>query len=793
MAAPTQQYPSWLTTVVSETTDEAGNVGLETSVMYLPLTYYGPSIPLGTDWTYGGLTSPASTSTEPTTETTAIPTTTENTSTLPTTTAIPTSSIPTSISPTSSLPTTSTQPTSPLPPTATSSPSSISRGQLIGIIVGTVLGSVFLFITLLTFFLCWYRKRRRRQETLYSFRERTPPSPTESDYHFVSRSEASLHDAARRNGDRAPGEGSPRHSGEEADPFLQPSSRHGSHDNTQSSKGSSSTGSGYGTVLPKPSAPGPETGPYAYMLASGDRHILSKDELRRLDEVDEEEEPYNPYSPQHQSHPTPPSAYHDPFSRQPYPEPLMPPPRLVDPSRSSSRLSQHSGTSAVVMTAQREKLRAEAPQVISSSPSQASSATVTGKRNSATGSGLLGSLGLAGLGARIMGSASSRGSSRRNSYAPIDSEADRFTDMPPRMRERLTVNQGERPISSVSAKSGKSGETIYHSLPGTPLMPPARTLGHSSSNLSREFGVLPRSSGGVGDTPSTDRTQPPTAYEDTTLSSTATAPTSSGDVDILDLPAPRTVPSFTSLSASVPSTMDDKDKKKFPYPPGLLSMPAPEAWQETQGTTPSPGSFAASGYSHQALDDAPPRAPPDWAAIRRASELAVTDSLEDRRGTFGLSPALYQPSQPAHSEAASLHSHLSPSTGSGSSGHKQDHSGSSSSRRTGLSHTLSHSGSISEDSQQSRSYRIRGPGSLSPFGARSQSPRLSAVVEPPREEPYAPLSARSRTPPLSLFPGIGLAPTPPPAAFTNRRASPNAADIQSVPWAGGLGENWNPT
>ncbi|ESK89458.1 hypothetical protein Moror_16117 [Moniliophthora roreri MCA 2997] len=822
MAAPTQEYPPWLTTVVSETTDDAGNVGLETSVMYLPLTYYGPPIPLGPNWTYGGLTSPASTETTlpPTTETTEMPTTTAIPSSLPTTTAIPTTTPPIPTSATSSLSTTSSLPStsssslpstsssslpstssSSLPPTATNTlgGSSISRGQLIGIIVGTVLGSVFLFITLLTLFLCWYRKRKRDQDPRYVFRDHTPPSPTESDYHFVSRSEVSMHGAAAPTGvrrsrvdeDREMGEGSPRHSGEEADPFLQ------SHNNTQSSKGSSSTGSGYGTVLPDKADDNPPSGPYAYAAIPPerrDRHILSKDELRRLDEEEEDEKAYNPYSSTHQAHPAPPSAYQDPFNRQPYPEPLMPPPRLVDPSRSSSRLSQHSGGSAVVLTAQRERImRAEAPQVISSSPSQASSATVTGRRNSATGSGILGSLGLGGLGARILGSTSSRGSSRRNSYVPIDSEADRYTDVPPRMRERLGVGTPERPISSVSAKSGKSGETVYHSLPGTPLMPPSRALGHSSSSLSREFGVLPGAGGGgsASDTPTTERTQAPTAYEDTTLSSTATVPTSAGDVDILDLPAPRTVPSFSSLAQST-STTDPEKEKQFPYPPGLLNMPAPGAWKDTAGTTPSPGSFAASVHSHAQYEDTPPRAPEDWAVLRRGVAPEMGGGQEGRRGTFGLNlaPSLHHPSQQyLHSEAASFHSHLSPSSGSGASSHKQDNSGSSSSRRTAHSHTLSHSGSISEDSQQSRSYRHRGPGTLSPFGVGSQSPRLSAVPEPPRENPYAPLSVRARTPPLLS----GLAPTPPPAAVTNRRAGPGTINTENVPWAGGLSDNWSPT
>ncbi|KAJ7149811.1 hypothetical protein C8R43DRAFT_1006677, partial [Mycena crocata] len=53
--APTQALPPWLsfTTITEPQTTQ-------TTLLYLPLTYYGPSIPLNSDWTYGGLTSPVS-------------------------------------------------------------------------------------------------------------------------------------------------------------------------------------------------------------------------------------------------------------------------------------------------------------------------------------------------------------------------------------------------------------------------------------------------------------------------------------------------------------------------------------------------------------------------------------------------------------------------------------------------------------------------------------------------------------------------------------------------------------
>ncbi|KAJ6577967.1 hypothetical protein B0H19DRAFT_1253270 [Mycena capillaripes] len=153
MAAPTQELPSWLsftTITLPQTT--------ETSVVYLPLTYYGPSIPLDSDWTYGGLTSPG-----PSSSTSATSTAISTPSTTTTTSAIPTSSATPSAPSGSSLPSSTSSPSSSLPsasasasaiPTSASTSSGLSRGQLIAIIVGSVLGSLVLFLFLLC---CWFR------------------------------------------------------------------------------------------------------------------------------------------------------------------------------------------------------------------------------------------------------------------------------------------------------------------------------------------------------------------------------------------------------------------------------------------------------------------------------------------------------------------------------------------------------------------------------------------------------------------------------------------------------------
>ncbi|KAG8989753.1 hypothetical protein FRB90_002087 [Tulasnella sp. 427] len=57
MSQPTQVLPYWLSASTTFVTTD-GTVYPTTVVVNLPLTYYGPSIPLGPGWVYGGSTSP---------------------------------------------------------------------------------------------------------------------------------------------------------------------------------------------------------------------------------------------------------------------------------------------------------------------------------------------------------------------------------------------------------------------------------------------------------------------------------------------------------------------------------------------------------------------------------------------------------------------------------------------------------------------------------------------------------------------------------------------------------------
>ncbi|KAG8999194.1 hypothetical protein FRB94_006383 [Tulasnella sp. JGI-2019a] len=209
---PTQVLPYWLsasTTTIPNPTF-GGTAIVTVAIVDLPLTYYGPSIPLGTNWVYGGSASPASIYVPPETPT-DIPTTTEGPtttgfpSTIPFTTAIPTPSLTSSIpAATSSLASLSSQSVASVSSqasvsTASSSLSILSQGISAsssasvtptssassaaavipaptppssgsdtsfptGAIVGTVIGAILVLIGL--FILCCLCVRRRRRGSI---------------------------------------------------------------------------------------------------------------------------------------------------------------------------------------------------------------------------------------------------------------------------------------------------------------------------------------------------------------------------------------------------------------------------------------------------------------------------------------------------------------------------------------------------------------------------------------------------------------------------------------------------
>jgi hypothetical protein len=167
-----------------------------------------------------------------------------------------------------------------------------------------------------------------------------------------------------------------------------------------------------------------------------------------------------------------------------------------------------------------------------------------------------------------------------------------------------TTDEGERPGSSVSARSGISGNTVYHdaeSTPGTPPAIPSLPRAYMSSSPTG----LTQSHGDFGAPPLYEPDQP--AKDDDH------APRL---VDVLDIPAPASVSQFSSASS-----------RSVQFPPGLVTLQSPRSWYESSS---SDGDNA--GISIDVLEDTPPRAGDGWRAIARNATL----SHPDHRTSFGI-------------------------------------------------------------------------------------------------------------------------------------------------------------
>lgn len=225
--------------------------------------------------------------------------------------------------------------------------------------------------------------------------------------------------------------------------------------------------------------------------------------------------------------------------------------------------------------------------------------------------------------------------------------------------------------------------------------------------------------------------EPPSYEESRRATDQSPGETSSENVDVLDIPAPRPASPFTAASS------------RPDFPPGLISLPAPRVWRDSHVSGDS------AGIQIDVLEEAPPTAQDGW---RNLSGIGRAPG-EDRRTTFGM-PVVVHPRAALNSEQGSLHSmrsHLSPHSPlnmSGSAPASSLHTHHSSSSRpsmhsqglTGSSGgSLAHSNSISEDDRRPR--RRGTVGEVS-------SPALSAVFsrEGPWERPTSHLAARPMTP-----------------------------------------------
>ncbi|KAF8836584.1 hypothetical protein BDN67DRAFT_973969 [Paxillus ammoniavirescens] len=745
--AETQQLPPWMTLFTTVITNSQGQpVATSTTTLQLPLTYYGPSIPLGTDgaWTWGGLTPPASTASASSTVT---PTTTSFTTTQ-------TSFMSTSTT-TSTATTTITASSTPYP---FSSSSTLSKGALIGIIFG---GIVF-FILVLLLLICFVRYRARRRNSGY---RQTP---------IWTHWEVVVPSGPAPDEERPSGVGSPREGGEEADSFLRRSrsatdgtrrvsssvrpvaslppgaaAPHiiGSTGSDHSRHTGSSVVTDYGILLPDGGPIGQAyrddahfpTRPSSEMTG----HIMPPRELLRIDDEEEPQSPPRMYGLPRLSDPSFPEVF----------SPLLPPPPLdID------RLSSHKPSSlnekeksvrslsypasdmedSKVYTARRVRVQELGPRSPTgddtSSNTHAEPSPVPGPSSWRSSFGL-GSISR--LRRSWFGGSASRSTSRsfHGRGRSEDSEVGQslLAAPPARPRASLGLNiDGERPMSSVSTKSAMSGNTIYHdaiSRLGTPVTPvsvPSRAVtpanGGGAAPGSHFVPPVP-----VGAPPAYTASDP---YN--SIGSRGSFPYSQG-VDVLDLPVPEPASPFAASGSTYGVT------RITALPPGLGGSHT-RAWRDSLSAI--TGSSNEAGITIDVLDAEPPRAGEGWRSMS-AGLLGGGNNGSDpseRRTTFG-TPQLVHQRHPMLSERGSLHSmqsHLNPysrSSGSAptSSGNFHSLFGSHSSHPSANSRDQTESsGSLRSGSSFGR--RIGGPISpaISAFGGGgTDSGRISTVEELP--------------------------------------------------------------
>ncbi|KAG6861617.1 hypothetical protein C0995_014056 [Termitomyces sp. Mi166 len=826
-------------------------------------------IPLGPDWTYGGLSSPAATSTIPPVTTATEFSATTSTEISPTSTNAISTPLPTTIFSSTSLATPTTFTASslslsnsmttlvPASPTLTpAGPAShhLSRGGLIGVIVGSILGFIFLFIATILLYLCM--KGRRRQEdpetNLPTTEQAQRRHLTPLTHPWASYSDTSYHIIGWN--DRPP-----RPSGGEADPFLayttdelpqSPGTKQQSNvppyvgiarvpvptTGSRSSKGSSGTSkssgnnhSGYGVLMERPTLNLlPSTTEELERQRRG--HILTLEELERINEEavlpQESDGELSPlHSPPRSLDPKEGWSSGNRHSSSSYPSRL---PFMKPPSQNSLAAYPDADEAATLLTARRVRAEDLAPR---SPPRLIGSFGEDFSRNG--NRGLLSSLGLDRLSWFKNSDSASRRSSRNNRYSPSHADEDpeigkallspEMSELPAPRGPGLGLFEGDRPISTASARSGN---TVYHdalSSIGTPV-----SAGTPITPLPRAF-TPSGSSGPPSGRPATSSPVPPVPpvpdLTNTSHSYSSSIPNTNHGlplgIDVLDLPAPTAVSPFMSSlrtsnsNLSLRDTVTDitEELKVHPFPPGLPAALQKSWTDETSSVahiTPptnsvnapmnvnvAPSSILSSedtpGISIDVLEEAPPSAREGWR------NLAAEQSILARRTTFGIPIS----SPDIMSERGSLHSaysHLSPtqtrSTGSDPASSRRDLSGSissASSRPSALSaarthnsgRSLAHSESVSSDARK-RTSPVTSSFSSHSRPRSPQPPLPSSLLNVPPTAHYPPERAGTHRMTGSQDMDADR------SGMSSPEPMSPVSQMSSAPWAGGLGDNWTP-
>lgn len=553
----------------------------------------------------------------------------------------------------------------------------MTKGQLVGVIVASILGLIFIFVLVLFVFLwCKGRKNRRQFTTLV-------PLDEDGDYDVLSPADVEGYSAP--GGHRVPGEGSPRHSGDETSSFLRQSSgiaetsaaaaspnmsqipgtvvSHATpripppvtNSASSGSRSSNSNASGFGVLIDRPNQ-GLGYLPSMPEHFQGARNILSAADMHRLD--------------QENVHPDDSDMYEDGEYTGAYAyatDPLLAPPRILNPdSPMHPDLQSHMSdiSEAEVLTAERRTIGS---RVDSQPPELPELPDLSGEPSSRVSHGLFGAIGLGLGGLANLGRRSWFRSVESTRHEP-DFTIEPFTETDLEMgRAMLSPDRivdtrhsgisaghdGARPKSSSSARSGTSVATVYHdahsSTPGTPLLPPpppravTPAAAPAEPSVTEPLWLLNPPSG-------------PPAYDDENSPSSADLTNNlnlrlnfSPGSDILDMPAPAALPHFSSVSSLKETMTGSSIGLKSPsFPPGLDTI-RPIGWSESDVTTevtassPAVSSFggifsglhnslsSSGGITIDLLEEAPPGAELGWRSITSAG---FGDA--GRRGTFGL-------------------------------------------------------------------------------------------------------------------------------------------------------------